>query len=690
MAAPLMAADTVALENRFLRATFDAARGGAMVSLVDKQTGREFVNPRALTGLYELTFRDAAHNRIRLTERDAGKAVLTGSAAAVKIVAARHAGRAIATQCECALPPGAASLSCRIKVKNRTALELYSIRFPAVEFRAPLGEHDWLLVPRCDGQIVTPPTAARVTYPGSASMQFLAYGDAIAGIAAATLDSEGYRKDLGVSRRAGALGLNLVHYPAITSARDFALPYPVRLSIFHGDWQTAASDYKAWAVRQPWCRKRLAERLKELPEWLLRAPFFYTMSARGQMPDGKTALRYQAIGEQAEAYAKLLRGPVCAMIMAWEKHGAWNTPDYFPPVGGADAFRALTARLRAAGNQSLVFLSGLKWTLATRLNRPLEDSPYDGSAAFVGEPERNAIVAEDGKTDITGDPAKSTGRYAHLCPATRYTQDLLARIVRQSIDLGVTAVQLDQVVGGGTPACYSTRHGHPPGGGNWSAQALYRLFARLRQEGKRRSRDFAFLIEEPGEMFIPVLDAYHARDYSEGRWPRDGRGVRGVPLFTYVYHDYLLGYGGDSAGISDRPSAQNIYSAAANLINGKIPAAAVWTRYLDPARVERAQLELLAESGALFRGPARDFLLFGERLPTPARAGPEVTVPVWIQAANKSEPYRFPSVLESAWRLPDGRTGRVLVNIGTSPVEVGWPARPGRLRLAPHRPVFVQ
>jgi hypothetical protein len=410
-------------------------------------------------------------------------------------------------------------------------------------------------------------------------------------------------------------------------------------------------------------------------------PFFYTMSARGMGADQQTT-RYDLIADHVEGYARRLASPVCAMVMAWEKHGAWVTPDYFPAAGGDEAFRALNQRLRAKGNRSLIFLSGLKWTLR-------KGAAYDSTAAFAKDGEASAIVADTGKTMVVGKPDAGTGEYGELCPATRYAQDLLSGVARHATDLGVTAVQVDQMVGGGGPICYSDRHGHPVGGGAWQAEAVYRLFARLRAEGKQRSQDFAFLIEEPGEYFIPVLDAYHARDYAEGRWPRDGRGMRGAPLFTFIYHDYLLGYGGDSAGISASASAQNIYSAAANLVNGKITAAAVWTRSQPPDEVDGAQRELLASALRLAHGPAREFLLYGERLPTPRLDAPETTIPIWVQSLGKGERRAFPSVLHSLWRLHNGRKGWIAVNVGTQAVEFASPLRGGeRIRLEPAAATF--
>jgi hypothetical protein len=677
-------APAATLENDRLRIVFDDAHA-RMTSFVDKATGRDFLH-RETSGLYALTFLDSTRTRVRLTGQDAPASVTVHGQTVV--VTSTHADRNIAVRVDCRL--SGAALECGIAVRNRSPLELLSVQFPAVEFPVRLGENaedDRVLVPRCDGGVIENPEAnlrgsSVSNYPGTASVQMMAFYDATAGIRVTALDGAGYLKEIGVDRHGAGLGLHMVHYPALAAGKDFTLPYPVEMAVFHGDWQTAAGDYRKWAVKQKWCRKRLDERLAELPDWLRQMPFFYTMTVRGPKADNQPALRYTTVAEQVEGYSKLLHSPLCAMVMSWEKQGPWVTPDYFPPVGGDRAFESLMARLRAEGDRSMVFFSGLKWTLR-------KGETFDATAAFARDGEASAVVQENGKTMVTGKPLDDTGQYAQLCPATRYAQDLLSRLSQRATELGVTAVQMDQLLGGGGPPCFSQKHGHPAGGGNWQAEAVYRLFARLRAEGKARNKDFALSVEEPGEFFIPVLDTYHARDYAEGRWPRDGRGFRGVPLFTFIYHDYLLGYGGDSAGISTRASAQNIYSAAANLVNGKITAAAVWTGLVPPEQVERKQRDLLASALQLSHGPAHEFLLYGERLPAPRLNVPDVKIPVWIQNEKKAEDRAYPSVVDALWRLHDGRKGWIAVNIGDDPVEVTVPLPgAGRVRIEPGAALF--
>lgn len=58
---------------------------------------------------------------------------------------------------------------------------------------------------------------------------------------------------------------------------------------------------------------------------------------------------------------------------------------------------------------------------------------------------------------------------------------------------------------GGRPAiCYSTKHSHTPGGGNWAAKAVYSLLKETRKAGRASDSCFALSFEEPGEVFNPL------------------------------------------------------------------------------------------------------------------------------------------------------------------------------------------
>lgn len=687
----LLLAALVTLETDTTRIGFDPDRNGAIVSLVDKATGRDFAAPKAVAPLlYELSFTNAPS----LTETAAAGVTVKRDGDSVVIAAARHTNAAVAVECRFRTEPGSPLIFGRIAARNDSGHALTSVRFPALAWPKQLGtspEREFLVLPRNDGCLIQSPASIgwlpSAPYPGSASMQFLAHYDDTAGLYAASYDSRCYTKSFGVEKRGDVFRMAMMHRPPIQARGEWHTEYDVAIGTFRGDWQTAADIYKKWALKQPWCRRTLAQRVAggDVPRWLTEPSLFYAYSLRGEVEPKKIGNRLPWVPQQAAAWRDLLGGPTTFMLMSWEKLGPWIAPDYFPPFGGERDFKAATAALHANGHRTLVFLSGLNWTL--RKQGGSDAGTLDDTVAFEKRGAASAICDADGRPQRSGKPNAGVGEKAVICPATPLARELLLGAALECQRLGIDCVQADQIVGGGMPPCFSDKHGHPRGGGNWSAGALYKMFDEIRREGRKHSKDFAWSIEEPGEFFIPVLDTYHARDYSQGRWPRDGEGVVGVPLFTHVYHEFMHGYGGDSCGVSASTSTSTLYQQGMNLVCGKTPGVAVWTRPYDPKTTDAPQARLLRGHVELWRGPAREFLVFGRRVATGPLDVPRVRCKFFTGAGRPPRELEVPAVLHSQWRAPAGDEAAVFVCVGNEPVS--FTAFGQNFKLAPGEVKFL-
>ncbi len=558
--------------------------------------------------------------------------------------------------CSFTAPAGSPFIEARVSVTCQPNCTLTSIRFPVLSVTLPCGataEDDEIAFAKCDGSLFKNPSALfkpgavqQGSYPGGMSMQWMACGDKDSGLYCACHDGEGWYKEFRIWRTQSGMTLAPVHRMSPQRGTQYAQPYAVALSTYDGGWMRAADLYKSWATQQPWCAKRLTER--PLPEWLRQGPFFHAVSCRQH--DGADFL--PQMPEYIAGYRKLLNWPICAMMMAWEKHDAWVTPDYFPPYRGAELFKSVTSKIRRQGNATFCFLSGLHWTLEkTKIKyNDWEDFKREGKASAIAEP--------NGEPRLFGKPERGVGRAATICAATPLAKRILVDATLGCLDLGLMGVQVDQIVGGGQPPCYSTQHGHAPGPGKWIYEALYDDFSEVVKRGRARSSEYAFAIEEPGELYIPLLDCYHARDYAVGRWPRSGPGnAYPAPLFTYVYHEYCLGYGGDSASLATTKAPLLIFYQAMNLVCGKTPGGCVWGRRIEASELEPSLAQITRGHCALLRAGLQKYLLFGTMRDFDLADSPP------LEYKSKVGRWALPSVPSSAFASADGGLGYVFANV---------------------------
>lgn len=699
MARAALSGEVVSLTNEILRIDWDTGRG-AMVSMKDMVSGREWLDPAGAAPLY--TVKLAGESRV-ISSTNATAIAVRQEKGGVIIEANHDKPVNLTVTCRFRSDKTSPHVLGRIAIRAPAPCAIAEVRFPLVALRLPFsgsGEEDRLLWPECDGTVLRNPTQNRADrefrYPGVASLQMMAAFDKSAGLYLASRDQRAHAKTFW-SRRAGkSLEFGIAHLLPQSPVDQWELGYDVDLAGLRPSaglktvtWEAAADLYRQWAVGQPWCRQTMARRVVtgDVPKWMTEPSLILTYSLRGQMPDGTVGDRRSTVVEQVDGWREVVGAPITCLIMSWEKLDTWVTPDYFPPYGGESEFAAMTKALHARGHHTMVFLSGLHWTLHKDLAGP--DRPrvvVDQQAEFDRRGRALAISDAQGQAVISGKPTEGVGQTATICSSTPLAREILLGASMRCQQLDIDCVQVDQIVGGGMKECLHPRHDHPPGGGNWCSEALYRLFGEIRKEGKARDPNFGFSIEEPGELYLPLLDTYHARDLHQGRWPRSGAGVMGVPLFTHVYHDYIAGYGSEGCYATDRPNQLALYQIGMNLVCGKIPAIALWGRWLDPKKLEANQRRLLRAHLDLWRGPAGEFLNFGQRMASPDLDVPAVEMVFTEKDGKTRRTLAVPSILHGAWRLADGRSGTIFACIADKPVEFAF--HDEKLVLEPGEAIF--
>lgn len=669
------------LENRVLRLEVARSPAPYVSRLVHRASGQAVVDGSTLKNLFSMVLAkpdgsgetiesgNARQSSVRVEQTAAGSRMVLRYKDFPSLDLAVEA----AVACEANNPLTLWSIA----VENRTGRALRSVRFPQLVAVPTIGQgqDDCLVLPAMPGALVRNPAenwrvgqSASLRYPGDMSAQFLAYQDRAAGVYLAGRDAEGHPMALTVIKTSGGFRLWHDYLPAVdgkhapTAAR-WESPYPVALGMTQGTWCDTADLYKQWAARQPWCTKRLVERT-DIPAWWKQGPDVYTCEVRNY--DNRrncTGSYFPELERHLATWQQKIDGPLVAMLAGWENHRRWTAGDYFP-VFDEPQFRQVIPRLKELGIRPFFFLSGLfytHWNEGRDGGRIASADRYQASYVIdreSGKP-KDYLLNESS-------PSGDWKRHSYqFCAAAAETKAFFLDVIDRAHALGVDVLQMDQTTGGADDACYSSAHGHPAGPGLYQSRAFWNLLDAMRRHGKSRSADFVLFHEEPHEQLIAHLDGFHMREYMEARWYRGYPGAVGIPLFSYLYHEYAIGYGGDSASLSDRNDRWLVRTHATNLVAGRTPGGSIWSSHQSMYKAHADQVTLLRNHCRLLKTRAQECLMLGRMLHPYELAVPELDLSVAAQRGGKwvRQKMPTPAVLTSSWQSPAGRVGHLFVNI---------------------------
>ena len=258
--------------------------------------------------------------------------------------------------------------------------------------------------------------------------------------------------------------------------------------------------------------------------------------------------------------------PLVVAFWGWEKHGNWVTPDYFPVHGGNDAFAALVSDLHVEGGHSFPWPSGYHWTR-------MYDKQADGSFVWddrerferIGHP--HAVFNRDGKRYVRTPSWLRGGDCACMCGGDPWTRTWWNDYICTPLALlGCEMIQVDQVVGGHFPPCWSRAHPHGPGDGKWKTDVFLEQLVTMREAMRTNGvPDAIVCVEEPNEHYNHLVGIQDYRDCESGadEW---------ASVFNYIYHEYLPCF-------QSNPRRGNRIWQAHAAADGQIP-------FLSPARVD--------------------------------------------------------------------------------------------------------
>jgi len=670
----------IALEADDLVLTFDIASHGGVQSVLDKQTGAEIRSDQsAPSTLFEFTCvlpsgravsysnRDAEAMDYRLEERESQEL----------LVLSFHNVGLQGLSVVCSVVTGTShDTQWHIEITGDELFCLRDVSFPCLSGMSGIGgdsKDDWLVYPLEEGILIPDyQTAIRkwggwswtsqFAYPRDLSMQFMAQYDSSVGLYLAALDSSGTAKRFEFLGEPGDYRWQIVTQTSEEPRSTYRQSYPAVLRLFRGDWYSAATIYRDWASRQPWCSTPTIEN-QSLPEWFLSGEPVLRLDNYGEDPGHPLTQinSFEDVAEKALAFRRELNTALTVLLIGWEQHTEWDNPFSMPPRDGMPAFSSLLGELHDQGNRLGLVRSVTLWA--------------DTSPGFLEEGFGDAVLDADGSLlyDTLSLYERESKRY-WMCPATAGWQTIVEDNAAFTASLGVDWLSLDEAPIRSPLACYATDHGHEVGSGTWGAEAAYSLFELVQSASKKTNPAILCPTETPSEFYIPVSDSYDARRaLPDGHFWRGEMesfpGAKLPPVFEFVYHEYVVPYSEPSLYL-DRGVANSTYipvSQSLAVTSGEILGFGTqWSLALGGTR---DWLRDTRECIATWQSCGKEFLAYG-RMQKP----PELDVPVEevqpLDEGFRGSPLRYPAILASAWTSPMSAVGYIFSNISANQIAI--------------------
>ncbi|MFA5019630.1 MAG: DUF6259 domain-containing protein [Candidatus Pacearchaeota archaeon] len=617
--------DLITIENENISLTIDMDKMGAIVSIKDKVSRREFISSGSDSYLYMITQKTAITGKgifkfissqnsscfDYYTEEDSKKITLT--------INTCHPDEGLDVTSIISINKKDSSLNFHIEVANSGEQIIQSVEYPIIDLTPKLGDDssdDYFIYPYKDGAIINdiynlPNKKYVQSHPGQLSMQFLAFYDKSnqPGLYIQSEDINGNYKRVSFMREnkdsEDFLRVSYKNFISENYGNDFALDYNIKLKTFYGDWYDAADIYKKWALKQWWAEKTIWER-DDIPQWLFDA----TIAHNGNRPfatenffDINNEILKTWYLDDSIPFDVDFKGALFSVGGLWGRPNTlWSGGNYFYPFKGdipiepveEDKLYAQINLLNSINVHTSLWLSATRfdlWETESEIN-PGGVCDWDTSTLVFNDTEDfNAIngddyviIKESGEKDFKQIPFMldkcRKGDSAIIGVGSKkdnLIDFMLDDNILRGIKRGASLMSLDQIIGGWIDADFNEKYINNRGVGygiymhNRFIEILDGLNSVINDEGKKG--EFGIGMEATNEYYIPYVQSVLLRPVSTLGVIGNSTGMTlsKIPLFSYIYNDRFISYDSTLDSYNVQFDSITLYDASVCAVNGGIP-----------------------------------------------------------------------------------------------------------------------
>ena len=461
-----------------------------------------------------------------------------------------------------------ACFSLGINVENHTDMLIEWIDFPVVSLK-PLrknGGNATMLFPKCEGALIEdavarqdtgfadcvpeyPSTCFYSVFPNMVCSQFMCYLFEGKGFYMGAHDKDRGLKGVHFGPSNDGIEMYFKIYCGKDFKDNYKLDFPIVLQGFEGDWYEGADIYKAWFENNlPENVKKIYEN-KELPEWYEQSPLVITYPIRGvhdmDKMEPNALFPYTNALPLIDEIADKVKSKLMVLLMHWEGTAPWAPPYVWPPYGGEDLLHSFADALHERGHVLGVYCSGFGYTLQSNLIEA-----YNQAESIKKDDLLEAMCASPaGKAELSNICVEQRSGY-DLCLGSEKALKILEDAYTPLFESKVDYVQiLDQNHGGGQYFCYSREHNHVPAPGKWMTLEMNKLLKSWKEKGGKKLFGCESAAAEP---FMGNLA------FSDNRYELNWHVGKPVPLYAYLYHEYVRNFMGNQVACGLKTSEDTL------------------------------------------------------------------------------------------------------------------------------------